>query len=158
MGERNARSRKVAPAHIQRVKRKYELYGCATQKEFADVIGISISTLGNFLAGEPVNKANFDEICVQLGLDWQEISEPIANTPSRAESTFITGNPITQPCKFFGRERELKRIFQLLNRHSLQNVAIIGDKRIGKTSLIHYIQTITRTPATSLRAKRNRRH
>ena len=153
MNERNARSRKVLPAHIQLVKRKYELYGCATQKEFADDIGISISTLVNFLAGEPVSKANFDEICVQLDLDWQEITEPIANFPTYENSTFITGNPITQPRYFFGRERELKRIFQLLNRHPLQNVAIIGDKRIGKTSLLHYLKTITRTPATELRAE-----
>ena len=32
-------------------------------------------------------------------------------------------------------------------------MAIIGDKRIGKTSLLHYLQTITRTPATALRAE-----
>jgi transcriptional regulator with XRE-family HTH domain len=152
MSERNARSRKVAPAHIQHVKRKYELYGCSTQKEFAHDIGISVSTLANFLAGKPINKADFGEICTRLGLDWQEISELTADSPTRESSPFITGNPITHPRYFFGRESELKRIFSLLNRHPLQNVAIIGNKRIGKTSLLHYLQTITRTSATELRA------
>lgn len=66
-------------------------------------------------------------------------------------STFVTGSPITHPRHFFGRQKELKRLFNLLKRHPLQNAAIIGKRRIGKTSLLHYLKNITTTPAEELR-------
>jgi CHAT domain len=66
-------------------------------------------------------------------------------------SPFITGSPITHPRDFFGRNYELKRLFNLLKRHPLQNAAIIGKKRSGKTSLLHYLKNITTTPAENLR-------
>lgn len=77
---------------------------------------------------------------------------PLKPQPTNGEaSPFITGVPITQPCYFFGREKELKRLFNLLKRHPLQNAAIIGKKRSGKTSLLHYLKNITTTPAEQLR-------
>jgi hypothetical protein len=61
---------------------------------------------------------------------------------------FIVGPPITHPRQFFGREQELQRIFGLWKRFPLQNVAIIGSHRSGKTSLLHYLENITTaTPA-----------
>jgi hypothetical protein len=65
--------------------------------------------------------------------------------------TFLAGPPILQPYYFFGREREIKRLFNLLKRRPLQNAAIIGPRRSGKTSLLHYLKTITLTPAAQLR-------
>ncbi len=66
-------------------------------------------------------------------------------------STFIIGPPILQPHLFFGRTRELRYIFNALNGQALQNVAIIGAQRSGKTSLLHYLRKITRTTPASLR-------
>lgn len=66
-------------------------------------------------------------------------------------SPFITGSPILQPRHFFGRQRQLKRLFNLLKSHPLQNAAIIGQKRSGKTSLLHYLWKITTTPLAQLR-------
>ena len=39
----------------------------------------------------------------------------------------------------------------MLKRHPLQNAAIIGKRRIGKTSLLHYLKNITATPKEELR-------
>lgn len=69
-----------------------------------------------------------------------------------AESPFITGTPISHPRHFFGRQRVLKRLFNLLKSHPLQNAAIIGQRRSGKTSLLNYLRTITTTPADQLRS------
>jgi hypothetical protein len=66
-------------------------------------------------------------------------------------SGFITGVPIAEPRHFFGRERELKRLFNLLKTHPLQNAAIIGKPRSGKTSLLNYLRSITKTPVDRLR-------
>lgn len=55
-------------------------------------------------------------------------------------SPFIAGPPITRPGQFFGRERELKRLGMMLRQRPLQNAAIIGPRRSGKTSLLHYLR------------------
>ena len=73
------------------------------------------------------------------------------NPPRVEPASFVAGPPITQPHAFFGRERELKRLFNLLQRPPLQNAAIVGARRSGKTSLLHYLRTITLTPREQLR-------
>jgi hypothetical protein len=151
MGQRSSRSRKVAPAHIERVKKAYDRSGCSTQQQFAEAQMISVATLKSFLDGKAIEKPNFDKICDALDLDWQEVSEDTLPNEANRSTPFITGNPITEPRYFFGRERELKRIFGILDGKPLQNVAIVGPKRIGKTSLLHYLQRITMTPAADLR-------
>jgi hypothetical protein len=65
---------------------------------------------------------------------------------------FIAGPPITHPRQFFGRERELRRLLNLWKRTPLQNAAIIGPRRSGKTSLLLYLKSITTTPPSELRA------
>lgn len=42
-------------------------------------------------------------------------------------------------------------MFNLLKKLPLQNAAIIGKRRLGKTSLLHYLKNITITPAQQLR-------
>jgi len=64
---------------------------------------------------------------------------------------FVAGPPVLHPRQFFGRRRELKRLFSLWKRPPLQNAAIIGPRRSGKTSLLFYLQRITTTPADELR-------
>lgn len=67
------------------------------------------------------------------------------------ESPFTTGTPITNPINFYGREKEIKRLFEILKGKTLQNAAIIGSKRSGKTSLLHYLSKINTSPKTQLR-------
>ena len=59
---------------------------------------------------------------------------------------FMAGPPIMYPARFFGRRREVSRLFNLLKRRPLQNGAIIGPRRSGKTSLLHYLRLITTAP------------
>ncbi len=67
------------------------------------------------------------------------------------QPSFVVGPPILHPHLFFGRNRELKYIFNALSGQIMQNVAIIGSQRTGKTSLLHYVRKITGTPPASLR-------
>jgi DNA-binding SARP family transcriptional activator len=74
----------------------------------------------------------------------QATPQPNQPSPPPAEmSTFIVGPPISHPDHFFGREREVRRILNLLKRLPLQNAAIIGPRRSGKTSLLHFLPAIT---------------
>jgi hypothetical protein len=77
-------------------------------------------------------------------------TSPAAGLPEEL-APFIVGPPVTQPRQFFGRTQELSRIFGLWRRLPLQNVAIIGRQRAGKTSLLHYLAGITTADPTRLR-------
>jgi DNA-binding SARP family transcriptional activator len=69
---------------------------------------------------------------------------------SPLQSPFIAGPPILHPNQFFGRQREIKRIFNLLKQPPLQNAAIIGERRSGKTSLLHYLKNVSSTQSRPL--------
>ncbi|MCM0590824.1 MAG: ATP-binding protein [Gloeotrichia echinulata IR180] len=150
------RSLRVAPEYIRRVRLALQVKGYGTQESLAISAALALSTVKNFLSGKAVSYGNFVELCKKLGLDWEAIAyqEPETQPPSLAtinQTPFITGLPITHPRYFFGREKELKRLFDLLKRHPLQNAAILGKKRSGKTSLLHYLKNITTTPVAELR-------
>lgn len=74
---------------------------------------------------------------------------PAVQPPPR--SPFTAGPPIQSPERFFGRESIVRRLFNLFRQRPLQNAAIIGPRRSGKTSLLHYLAQITRTPPSQLR-------
>ncbi|MCP4425992.1 MAG: hypothetical protein GY803_15985, partial [Chloroflexi bacterium] len=82
------------------------------------------------------------------------VAHPLTRSP--APAPFIAGPPISHPRQFYGRQRELKRIFNLLQRLPLQNAAVIGQRRSGKTSLLHYLRTVTTTPPSQLRPGQRR--
>ncbi len=69
---------------------------------------------------------------------------------------FVVGPPITHPQQFFGREQELKRIFGLWERLPLQNIAVIGLQRSGKTSLLHYLKNLLAARPGQLRPGQRR--
>ncbi len=70
---------------------------------------------------------------------------------SSQSSPFVVGPPITEPHQFFGREYIVKRIFELWKYTPLQHISIVGLKRSGKTSLLHYLRHIIDTPREKLR-------
>jgi transcriptional regulator with XRE-family HTH domain len=63
---------------------------------------------------------------------------PIVNTLTVP----IVNIPINHPHQFFGRERELKRIFERWRHLPLHHLAVIGPTKSGKTSLLHYVKNI----------------
>ncbi|HEY9673662.1 MAG TPA: ATP-binding protein [Waterburya sp.] len=149
-----ARSLRIAPEYIEKVKSALQRNGYPSQQALAGDVGLSLATVKNFLSGKPVDYLNFVELSEKLGLDRQAIAykEPDTQPLQTEESLpFITGPPIIHPRHFFGRQRELKRLFDLLKRHPLQHPAIIGKRRSGKTSLLHYLKNITTTPPEQLR-------
>ena len=57
---------------------------------------------------------------------------------NRLGNPFICGGPVP-PSHFIGREREVQIIFDQITSHALGSIAICGDRRIGKTSLLQYV-------------------
>ncbi|MEG4405612.1 nSTAND1 domain-containing NTPase [Microcoleus sp. MON2_D5] len=131
-------------------------------------IGIDIQTVHKFFTQKGVKPQYFVAICNTLGLDWQEIKK--LNTTTSPETSLPNDNRIAEleppninhnnpfipqhgkiddPKFFFGREREIRRVFETLNSGS--NVAVIGESAMGKSSLL---QAIYREAPNQLRYAR----
>ncbi len=52
---------------------------------------------------------------------------------------FTYGNPISDHRRFFGRVREVEQIFGRLRNEEFESSSLVGDRRIGKTSLLKYL-------------------
>ena len=61
-----------------------------------------------------------------------DITEPMPNP-------FTYGKPVSDPTRFVGREEELQQIFSRLGTSSFESSSIVGEGRLGKTSLLNHI-------------------
>lgn len=52
---------------------------------------------------------------------------------------FTYGNPISDPRRFVGRTREIKQIVGRLRNQEFESSSLVGDRRIGKTSLLKHL-------------------
>lgn len=52
---------------------------------------------------------------------------------------FTYGNPISTPERFFGRKAEVEQVYTRLLNAEFESSSIVGERRIGKTSLLNYI-------------------
>ncbi len=104
--------------------------------------------LRNFL--KSCDFSTTEQLCAEL---FPETETAVSHTkPTQPTlSPFVVGPPVTHPRQFFGREAELTRIFDVLRGYPLQNVAIVGPYRSGKTSLLHYLSQITTAVSSQLR-------
>ncbi|MEA3340091.1 MAG: AAA-like domain-containing protein [Chloroflexota bacterium] len=54
---------------------------------------------------------------------------------------FTYGNPITNPARFVGRESELNQIITRLRNAAFESSSVVGERRIGKSSLLNALET-----------------
>jgi hypothetical protein len=118
------------------------------------------ATMGDVeqLARELVNRGGLEQEELKGFLDSAGHPQPtrlcdelFPPQPFGELAPFVVGPPISHPRQFFGREGELKRIFGLWERLPLQNIAVIGSQRSGKTSLLRYLANITTATSVQLR-------
>lgn len=55
------------------------------------------------------------------------------------ENPYITRSPVRNPDEFYGRNEIKNRIFSDIARKQMQSHCIVGERRIGKTSLLNQI-------------------
>ena len=60
-------------------------------------------------------------------------------------SPFSDRSMITDPARFFGRKEQLRAIFNALAAAKPQCVSIIGERRIGRSSLLKHVEQTYRT-------------
>src|SRR2546421_3550697 len=52
---------------------------------------------------------------------------------------FTYGNPISAPMRFFGRQYEAGLVFSRLCNAEFESSSLVGERRVGKTSLLNYL-------------------
>jgi hypothetical protein len=52
---------------------------------------------------------------------------------------FTFGNPIKEPARFHGRKAEIRQIVNRLLSSAHESTSIVGERRIGKTSLLYHL-------------------
>ena len=57
--------------------------------------------------------------------------------PRAFRNPFLVGGPVMEPTDFYGREREVNSALARLQ--GMQSVSVVGPRRIGKSSLLHYL-------------------
>ena len=57
----------------------------------------------------------------------------------KGKNPFTYGKPISEPARFFGRHHEVEHIFSRLCNSEFESSSIVGDRRIGKTSLLKFV-------------------
>ncbi len=84
---------------------------------------------------------------------WKNGGAKLAQLPP-----FIAGPPIIYPQRFFGRHVILKRLMYILSRLPLSNAAIYGDRKIGRTSLLMCLESISDASEDMLRPDQRSLH
>ncbi len=55
------------------------------------------------------------------------------------QNPFTFGNPIREPGRFYGRKEEIRQVTNRLLSSAHESTSIVGERRIGKTSLLKYL-------------------
>ncbi len=58
---------------------------------------------------------------------------------SSKRNPYLNRVMIKHPSEFFGRSREIRKIYSRLDAPHPQSISVVGDRKIGKSSLLNYI-------------------
>jgi serine/threonine protein kinase len=109
--------------------------------------------LARCLAKDPGDRPGFDELRSELeGIELSLSDDPTGGTTilthvsdlaerSSKRNPYLNRVMIKNPIDFFGREKEIRKIYSRLDAPQPQSISIVGDRRIGKSSLLNYIYT-----------------
>jgi tRNA A-37 threonylcarbamoyl transferase component Bud32 len=56
------------------------------------------------------------------------------------KNPYLNRLPVRDPARFYGRKREVRRVLEGLSADPPQSFSLVGDRRIGKSSLLHQLQ------------------
>jgi hypothetical protein len=141
---------KEAQAHQLNKKEKIWTFG-----DIAEASKVDERIVGRFFRREArIDEKNARSICQALDVNFDEIivgeaslSENRQDTEIEPDRTgqlsmnpFIYGDPVP-PEKFYGRRQAILEVKNRIGAIASQSVNIVGLRRIGKTSLLHYIRS-----------------
>jgi transcriptional regulator with XRE-family HTH domain len=87
------RSLRVSHDCIEKAGLAVKRNGYYSQRILAEDVGLSLSTVNNFLTGKSVYYSTFVELCSCLGLDWREIADLSSGYLEQKPDDFINFEP-----------------------------------------------------------------
>jgi transcriptional regulator with XRE-family HTH domain len=151
MGETRDRGVLASPDGIQKLKavqagRRNTDGRIWTLRDIAIESGIEERTVGRFFRREArVDEKTARSICEVLGVNYEEAIDLQSaeieedRTGQIGSNPFIYGDPVP-PEKFYGRQAARLDVKNRIGAIAAQSINIVGFRRIGKTSLLRYIQ------------------
>ncbi|WP_299493194.1 NB-ARC domain-containing protein [Acaryochloris sp. IP29b_bin.137] len=121
--------------------------GFHSQRALAEYAGFSLSTVGNFLRGKPVDFATFVELCEQLDLDWQSVADlgqaqkPSSQSPlpsskyPTARTRYQDWGEAIDVSRFYGRSADLDTLQAWIQNDHCRLITVLGMGGVGKTAL-----------------------
>ena len=76
-----------------------------------------------------------------IGSTFTSASEPTQQPTVEVSDNPFTLNPVTAESAFTGRKREIDFVLKRLSSPGTGSISIVGNRRIGKTSLLRYLAT-----------------
>ena len=67
------------------------------------------------------------------------VAEKRSEERSSKRNPYLNRVMIKHPNEFFGREREVRKIYSRLDAPHPQSISVVGERKIGKSSLLNYI-------------------
>ena len=147
-----SRSLKIRRGCIGLVKRALPIQGYPRQTDLAEGLGISSTTVSNFLNAKPVDQSNFLDLCERLGFEVSDVADfddvepaeevPGADNPappadSSPANSLIDGETALQNLYVKRPPTETTCVKTLLQPGAL--VRIKASSRMGKTKLLNYV-------------------
>ncbi|MCC5634180.1 hypothetical protein LC613_43040 [Nostoc sphaeroides CHAB 2801] len=139
-----SRSLKVRPECLENVRLALKRNGYPSQKSLSQDLGLALATISKFLNCKPVDYPYFCEICLKLGLDWQEIADlgnvsvqevASVEVEMKFAETYRDWGEAIDVSVFYGRTAELARLQQWIINDGVRLIALLGMGGIGKTAL-----------------------
>jgi transcriptional regulator with XRE-family HTH domain len=125
------KSLKVCSTHLEQVRMAVTRSGFVRQRDLAEELEMSMSTISNYLTGRPVSILNFMEISDRLNLDWQDIADLNQGDSKQAPPC----PPIEEPFIYVDRPPVETTCYEaLLKPNALVRIKAPGF--MGKTALV----------------------
>jgi transcriptional regulator with XRE-family HTH domain len=117
-----------------------------SQEEVAEKIGTTQANLSRWERGitTPIPE-HLRLLCTLYQKEPEElfpevIEAPAASPEAASGTAFWYNMMLPNPAEFYGRERELQRLFNRVRK--AESSSIVGPRRIGKTWLLRYLQLV----------------
>ncbi|MEB3226164.1 MAG: AAA-like domain-containing protein [Synechococcus sp.] len=137
------RSIAINRRYISDLKQALKKNGFPKQQLLAEDLGISLSTVSNFLNGRPVDFLNFMEISERLGKEWKDIAdfEDEAIAPEPATPNPRTHEPIELDYPNYIRRSPVEEQGLTTIQQEGSLLRIKAPRKMGKTLLINHLLT-----------------
>ena len=116
-----------------------------TYERIALAAGVNDRTVRRFMKGAAVDTDTAYPVCKVLKVDPDEILKPSqewtvpGHCGKKGANPFNYGSPV-EPDRFYGRWSARSDIKNRIGAKTAQSINIVGLRRMGKTSLLHYVQ------------------